>query len=58
MKYVDGSVYTRLLMAEKRHGTGIYVATDGTIYDGKWKEVKKHGEITVRYSNGDEFEEE
>jgi len=28
----------------KQHGQGIYIFSDGTEYDGEWKDGKKHGQ--------------
>lgn len=39
-------------MLNKRHSQGVYYYANGDIYDGEWKNDKKHGNGTYRSSNG------
>jgi hypothetical protein len=46
---------------DQSHGpllNGAYNHTDedGNTYDGKWKNNKRHGKGTLKFSNGDKYE--
>jgi len=46
----DGSVYEGEIKNGKRHGEGVYLASDGvTKYEGQWVQGKRHGTGRISY---------
>ena len=71
IKYPNGDVYDGeiknattkdsfgdILVYEIRDGHGKYIYTDGTVYEGNWKNDKKHGKGKIIYSDGEVYEGE
>jgi hypothetical protein len=53
-KYPNGDKYFGdLNSAKQRHGKGVYYFADGRIYDGEWRNDKRHGWGTLEYAPTD-----
>ena len=52
-EYVFADAYTgQRNYWKKRHGKGIYCYPNGDVYDGQWKNDKKHGFGQYTYGDG------
>lgn len=50
-----GDLYTGAWQADKKHGYGRYVWSDGDVYEGTWEEDVRSQQGTCVYANGDRY---
>ncbi len=62
-KFADGSKYTGAFVKDLMHGKGKMVYGKGKVvtgcndvYDGNWKDGKRHGKGQMIYANGDKYD--
>jgi hypothetical protein len=56
MKYANGDSYEGEFLTNEREGWGIYIcAKTGAVYDGEWKEGKKHGKGKCQYADRGDY---
>jgi hypothetical protein len=56
MKYAIGDSYEGEFLANEREGWGTYIcAKTGAVYDGEWKEGKKHGKGKCQYADRGDY---
>lgn len=56
LKYKDGEIYEGAFNSSgKRHGRGVCIGSDGSKYDGEYKDDQRHGKGEYHYPDGGVF---
>jgi hypothetical protein len=56
MYFANGNKYEGMYKNDKYYGRGVYVWTNGSIYDGEWIDGERCGHGTITYESGDKYD--